>query len=258
MNQISQGKDMKTTYENFFAWCPTCGSENIFNRASDLKDLDLIVSREVNCQRPECRQPFYLSGDVVSPAYQMLIFDCYELLERKHYAYCILNLSQAYEVFFAQYLRVELLYKPFACDQDKDINLLNELVKRLYAKTETLPSGRMRNLFLRLVLQDRHPASLPEAEVDINLLPCTADRPPDDEIAGARLFNNKRIPQLLLRLTACKVASLRNQVVHKSAYRPTLDEVDDALKDTREILFGLARDLGVHSDDVNTYMRQRA
>lgn len=249
---------MKTTYENFFAWCPTCGSENIFNRASDLKDLDLIVSREVNCQRPECRQAFYLSGDVVSPAYEMLIYDCYELLERKHYAYCILNLAQAYEVFFAQYLRVELLYKAFGRDPDKDINLLNELMKRLYAKTETLTFERMRNLFLRLVLQGRRPASLPEAEADINLLPCTAGPPPDDDIAGARVSNNRRIPQLLFRLKACKVASLRNQVVHKSAYRPTLDEVNDALKDTREILFVLPRDLGVHSDDVNTYMRQRA
>jgi hypothetical protein len=247
---------MKATYENFFASCPTCGSENIFNRASDLRDLDLIVDRQVNCRRPECRQPFYLSGDVVSPAYEMLIFDCYELLERKHYAYCILNLAQAYEVFFAQYLRVELLYKPSACDPEKDINLLNELMNRLYAKTEKLTFEPMRNLFLRLVLQRRRPASLHEAEDDINLLPCTPGPPPDDDIAGARLFNNRRIPQVLFRLKACKVAALRNQVVHKSAYRPTLDEVNDALRETREVLFVLPRDLGAQTDDLNWYMRR--
>jgi hypothetical protein len=50
---------------------------------------------------------------------------------------------------------------------------------------------------------------------------------------------------------------LRNQVVHKSAYRPTLDEVNDALKETREILFPLGQLLDIRSDDLNWYMRRR-
>jgi hypothetical protein len=32
---------------------------------------------------------------------------------------------------------------------------------------------------------------------------------------------------------------LRNKVVHKSSYRPTLDEVEDCIKETRNIVFSL-------------------
>jgi hypothetical protein len=44
---------------------------------------------------------------------------------------------------------------------------------------------------------------------------------------------------LLLRLAKADANALRNQVVHKDAYRPTLEEAKATYDETREILFGL-------------------
>ncbi len=68
----------------------------------------------VYCSDTRCSKPFHISGDLVSAAYEMLIFDCYDLKEEKKYGYCIRNLAQAWESFFSLYLRVSLLYRPFA------------------------------------------------------------------------------------------------------------------------------------------------
>ena len=77
MDHIPEGKDMKKTYENFTAGCPWCCHQNIFNRASDLKDFAPIDHRDVICF--DCSKPFYLAGDVIDPAYEMMIFDCAEI-----------------------------------------------------------------------------------------------------------------------------------------------------------------------------------
>lgn len=257
MNRIPQGKDMKSTYENLIASCPWCGRENIFNRASDLKGFDRIDYLEVLCLFADCAKPFFLKDDLIHPAYEMMIYDCYELLERKHYAYCILNLAQAFEVFFTQYLRVQLLYKPFGSGRDKDIERLNELIELLYSKMENFTFHVMRNLFFYRVLNASQPSSFHEAEKIINGFPDKPPCPSDEDIRNASISADKRIWELLLRLKSCKVPQTRNRVVHKRAYRPTLNEVKDALKETREILFPLAQALKVQSDDVNWYMRQR-
>jgi hypothetical protein len=254
---------MRATYENIIVCCPWCGRENIFNRASDLKDVPQPIEyAEVRCLLPDCAKPFYLNGDLTNSAYEMLVFDCYELLERKHYSYCILNLAQAFEVFFSQYLRVELLYKAFACDLEKndaDIVNLNRLMKRLYEKIENLAFSHMRYLFFYQVLHPPHPSSLRQAEGVIEALPCKGKvvLPSDDSIRNATIFSNKRVPEILVRLRSCNVPKLRNNVVHKSAYRPTLGEVNDALKETREILFPLGQLLDVRIDDVDHYVRPR-
>lgn len=265
MRPVEQGKDLRATYENVIVRCPSCGRENIFNRASDLKGVaEPIVYAEVSCLFPACAESFYLTGDVCNPAYEMLIFDCYELLERKHYSYCILNLAQAFEVFFSQYLRVELLYKPFGSDLQRnraDIADLNRLMQLLYKRVKCFAFVGMRYLFFHQVLQPTRPSSLREAEGVINTLTLPRKRKPvlpsDDAITGATIFSNKQVPEILLRLKRCNVPELRNNVVHKSAYRPTLDEVNDALKETREILFPLGQLLDVRIDDVNRYLRPR-
>jgi hypothetical protein len=249
MEGTPKAKDMRPTFENFIVGCPWCGRENIFNRASDLKNFGLIDYLEVSCLFADCARPFYLNGDIINPAYEMIIFDCYELLERKHYSYCVLNLAQAFEVFFSHYLRVELVYRPFALDPDRDIDQFKELMQLLYR--------RLRNLFFCLVLQARHPASLREAESVIRVLAGKLDGPSDDDIRNGRALADKGTTELLLRLKYSTVAELRNRVVHQGAYRPTLDEVNSALEETRAILFPLARALEVHVDNVNWYMRQR-
>lgn len=257
MEQIPKAKDMRPTYENFIACCPWCERENIFNRASDLKNLAPISYLEVGCLFPDCAKPFYINGDRANSLFEMIIWDCYELLEKKQYAYCILNLAQAFEIFFGQYLRVHLLYKPFASDPDQDIQSLMDLERLLYERTEKLPFEDMKNLFLTCVVETTHPTSLSQAKIMIDGIAKKPPCPTDEEIRNASGLADERVRELLLRLKCCKVAQKRNQVVHKSAYRPTLDEVNAALTETREILFPLNVLLEVDRDDVNWYMRRR-
>jgi hypothetical protein len=95
MNEFSIAKNRRTSYENFVAECPWCGKDCIFNRASDLHTFEPIAGRDVSCQSGDCRKPFRIVGDSVNSAHEMLIFDCYELIERKHYMNCILSLASS-------------------------------------------------------------------------------------------------------------------------------------------------------------------
>ena len=45
----------------------------------------------------------------------------------------------------------------------------------------------------------------------------------------------------------------KNQVVHKMAYRPPVEEVEASLKETRSILFPLASHLKVQAEDINSF-----
>jgi hypothetical protein len=263
MTIIPQGTNMRATYENIAICCPSCGRENIYNRASDLKNVPQPVTYAVvSCSFADCAESFSLSGDSANPAYEMLILDCCELLERKHYSYCILNLAQAYEVFFSQYVRVELLYRPFAADFGKneaDIRKVNSLGRVLYETIRHFAFHPMRNLFFNLVLDKNRPSSLREAEGVICTLRSRSKKeiPSDEEIRNATVSSDGQVREILVRLKSCSAPDLRNDVVHKSAYRPTLNEVNCALKEAREVLFPLAHLLNIRIDDVNWYMRRR-
>ena len=63
-----------------------------------------------------CGKLFRLISDSVNERHEQLLFDCYELLERKHYMNCIISVTQSYEMFFGLYLRVAFLYRPFSSD----------------------------------------------------------------------------------------------------------------------------------------------
>jgi hypothetical protein len=241
----------RTSYENFVAQCPWCGQESIFNRATDLKDLSPIAYRTVLCLNPACAKPFSISGDSVNSAHEMLIFDCYELLQLKHYMNCILTLAQAYEVFFSLFLRVELLYKPFARDIGKDINHLNRLEEQFSEKVKRHTFPRMRALFLRQLIAGPCPANLVKAEAAIAGL---QDRPRCPNDAELEALGDKQLLALLKAVKSTSIDTLRNRVVHKQAYRPTREEAEAVLEEARSLLFPLTRRLGLYDD--NWYMRR--
>src|SRR5689334_15442248 len=101
------------SYENLYANCPWCGRENIFNRVTDLKTRDPIAGRNVVCEHNDCGRTFRLTGDFANPPYEMMVFDCYELIRRKRYMYVVLNVAQAYEIFFNLFFQAELAFNPF-------------------------------------------------------------------------------------------------------------------------------------------------
>ena len=250
MNEIPYAKKKRTSYENYVAECPWCEKDSIFNRAADLKYLSPIGFRTVSCLNPECSKLFKISGDSVNSAPETLVLDCYELLQLKHYMSCILTQAQAYEVLFNLFFRVELLYKPFAIDLYKDIDRLNILADQLAKKVKNHTFGAMRALFLHQVVSGSAPRTLDESEVAIAALD---DRPQDPRDIELDSLSDAELAGILKALKATKINKLRNQVVHKRAYRPTREEAELALEETRSIIFPLTKHLDL-CDDISWYV----
>lgn len=239
----------EATFENLVAVCPGCSYRNIFNRATDLQTFAPVDFRQVSCQ--ECGCPFNVNGDTINAAFEMLLFDCAEFFERKRYVQCVLNVAQAYEVFFNHFLHVQLVYRPFGKDASRDIQLLNDLRRVLYQRVRAYSYQAMRDLVLRLIVDEVAPDSLQAAEAVIAAIPSRIPAVPLESIAGV---NDERLRLLLLRLVKSEANRLRNQVVHKDAYRPTLAEAERVYKEAREILFGISARLRL-GYDATWYLR---
>lgn len=247
---IPYTKKKQTSYENFVAECPSCGRESIFNRATDLKDFSAISFRTVSCLHQDCRKPFNINGDSVNSAHEMLIFDCQELLQLKHYMNCILTLAQAYEVFFSLFLTVELLYKPFAEDPGGDPDQFKRLAEKLERKLGDHTFRPMQALFLLQLVAGIAPKSLAQAEAAIAALEKHPQVPADAELEA---LPDKQLVALLRAVKGTTINKLRNQVVHKRAYRPSREEAEMALQESRSVVFPLTQVLDLH-DDINWYM----
>jgi hypothetical protein len=251
MSNIPVARSKRPSYENFVAECPSCGRESVFNRASDLRTFEPIAGRDVSCQSADCGKPFRIVGDSVNSAHEMLVFDCYELLERKHYMNAVLSLAQAYEVFFSLFFRVELLYRPFGADPDKERADLDQLSEALHEKLKEHTFAPMRALFLQHMVSRPEPKGLAEAAALVAALP---DHPGDPKDAAIDSIADAKVVPLLKALKATTIHSLRNRIVHKQAYRPTRQETEEALEEARSILFPLTSRLDLH-DEINWYMR---
>lgn len=253
MSDIPVIRIRRASYENIVCECPWCGKENIFNRVSDLNSVEPIGGRDVSCLSADCGKPFRLIGDSVNEPHEMLLFDCRELLERKHYMNAVLSIAQAYEVFFSLFFRVELLYKPFGADPDKKLSELNRMSEALQEKVEKHTFAPMRALVLQHIMTRPLVRSLAEAAALIAAFPDCPGDPKDASIDGV---GDAKLVPLLRALKATAIHTLRNRVVHKQAYRPTRTEVDAALKEARSILFPLTTHLQLH-DEINWYMTKR-
>ena len=204
----------------------------------------------------ECGKPFWLTGDSVNERHEQLLFDCYELLKRKCYMNCILNVSQAYEMFFNLYLKVELLYKPFVVGSDQNtasLNPLNKLSEELGNKIKNYTFGCMRAIFVNRVTKSTSPANLGEAAEIIR----TLDGRKYPRNLDLRAIGDAKLAKLLLNLKKTNVNNLRNKVVHKIGYRPARGEAENAVKEARSILFPLTTHLDLH-DDIMWYISQDA
>ena len=182
----------------------------------------------------------------------MLIYDCHELLQRKRYMYCIINLCQAYEMFFSLFLRVKLLYEPFGHSLNRGSNTLkfmNELRHDLETKIGRFTFEKMRSVFLRLVIESNPPATLHEAGKYISEL--SPMLPKDSEVKSV---TDRSLVDYLMRVKGTHINKLRNKVVHKAGYRPTREEAEKELQEAGSVLFPLTRRLNLR-DDVNLYMR---
>lgn len=252
MQDIPVVKIERANYENIEVSCPFCGSECTFNRASDLCTFETILGLNVRCLNRECARPFRITNDLAIERHEMLVYDCYELLKRKQYMYCILNLTVAYETFFSLFLRVELLYKPCAADPSLPIDKLNMLLIELGERTERHTFQPMRALFLRHIVEQITVPNLCLAE---DLIERRLDQPKDVSNSEIEALDNAddMLIDLLKDLNRTKIHELRNRVAHKKAYRPKRMEAEGCLEEARSILFPLTYRLNLR-DDLNWYM----
>jgi hypothetical protein len=84
---------------------------------------------------------------------------------------CILNIAQAYEVFFSLYFRVEILFKPFAAESDMNVEKLNSLGEKLYNMVKRYGFTDMRALFLQHIVKGCSPGNFTEAEMLLSSFP---------------------------------------------------------------------------------------
>jgi hypothetical protein len=115
-------------------------------------------------------------------------------------------------VFFNHFLHVQLLYRPFGKDASRDIKFLNELGRVLYKRVRRFSYRAMRDLVLRLIVEEVAPDSLQAAQAAIAAIPSRIPAVPSESIAGV---NDERLRLLLLRLVKAEANRLRNRVVHK-------------------------------------------
>ena len=238
-------------YENIVVDCPRCGHELVFNRASDLCTFEPIFGANVSCF--DCKGGFWLNGDSVNERHEAIIYSCHDLLEAKRYMNCILNVCQAYEMFFSLYLRVKLLYVPFGANSNrgsKALAKMNQLSRELSRKTKKFTFWKMRNLFLYLAIDSIPSSNLGESETYIDAL--ANSNPPED--AELNSLVDRKLAHFLVRIRRTNIHELRNEVVHKEGYRPTRTEAEDALGEALSVLLPLTWQFDVH-DDVNWYCK---
>ncbi len=250
MSNIPVAKNKRTSFENVEVKCPHCGCWSIFNRASDLQTFEPIAGHDVTCLNDLCRKRFRIVGDSINNPHEMLVYDCYELMERKHYMNCILSLAQSYEMFFSLFLRVELLYKPFGADPNRELAEMYKLGEELENKIREHTFAKMRALFLQHLVNGHSRQNLAESAQVIAALPERPEEPNNEAIEG---LSDQRLVPLLLATKKVGVHTLRNRVVHKQAYRPTREEVRTALEEAKSVLLPLTSHLQLQ-DDINFYL----
>jgi hypothetical protein len=242
------GIDLEPTYENFYATCPYCRDRNIFNRVSDLKTEGLISGKPVQCLK--CDNEFWINGDIINPPFEYFLWDAENFKRDKRYMYCILNIAQAYEIFFSLYLLIEVVNEPYynariiaeePADRRMDLGIqVNELLDLFYTKIHDYTFGSLRNLFIwRIIESENTPLkSLDESKqaVEIFFENFRKKEPSNEKIQG---IQNAKLSKILQQLKDSKINVIRNQVVHKHAYRPSLSEIEKYLDEAKEILYPL-------------------
>lgn len=238
--------DIEATYENVYATCTRCGTRNVYNRCTDLKTLEPIANATVVCTT--CDETFSIAGDLINTAHQMLLFDCRPLFDSKRYMQTVLGIAQAYEIFFDHFLHVQLVYRSFVADGRDDLDRMNRLEQRLYEKLERYTFEPMRRLVLRAAVDGLAPKTLDEAEATVDRIPEKTGKVPIVARPEIEAVARERLRSLLLGLSEATVNKLRNQVVHKRAYRPTRDETWQEYENASRVLFGLTNELRLEGD----------
>lgn len=199
--------EIKTAgYENIYFDCPFCHYENVLNRVSDLDGSNAIARLDsVLCEK--CKGSFSIICDRVTFAKYRWFIDELEIFKKKKmYRTYVLNLCQGMEMFFYQ----AIINKNF----DRNPNFrdnghiipekYNNEIKEYNSKTKKWTFNQMRSEFLETFKEERN-----------NYIP-QGRKPKED-----------RRDECFGLIEKTKINELRNKVVHKHAYRPSLEEINE-------------------------------
>ena len=205
------------SYENIYMDCPYCNTENIYNRRS--AGIGDCISRLEGLRCQNCEELFVVKGDtVVSGRWKWFLdIDRHFYKERKEYRLYILGLCQTCECFFEQAIVNELVdrnpeirnnansWKEKRRNLDKDYveNLCGKRKNNGGYKFNKAAFGDLRRIFLYQFDEDR--------KFDNGNL--------------KSLKEDKRESSFKC-IEESEIGTMRNNVIHKTAYRPSLSEIE--------------------------------
>jgi len=216
--------DIGAEYERLIVPCHECGRTNIISRSSDLSDTGFAIGKELPCQNPHCEANVRVSLEAADPDYQLMIWEATRLRGEKRYMLAVAALAQAFEMFFALAVEVMLIHH-VANFGNATEDELTKLAGDVYEATERFTYWKMRNLFISVAVRPR-PSSVSEAAQIIGNISALAKERSDTELSSS---GDPRLTELLFRLMALTIGNLRNRVVHKIAYRPRVQELNESL-----------------------------
>jgi len=228
-------------YENIYVDCPYCKKENIFNRMSDLKTNRCIVSLNVICQF--CKKEFHISNDkLIYPKFQSILDELEVIKKQKNYRLYILTLCQGIECFFEQAIMNKILDRNAALRNEEgkiDIKRYNEEQDKLYKKTiyDLCQKGSKKNEFKNATFND----------LRIIFLYIFDDERKNDNGNLKKLKEDKR-EKSFKAIEDTKINEIRNKVIHKQAYRPSLEEIEK-FNDLIEAIYWLQSYLKVEDSE---------
>jgi len=228
-------------YETVAATCDLCAAPCIFSRIDDIGNVMPISGKRVSCF--DCGGQFWIKGDTVNTAYQFLIDDAREHFALKRYMPAIASVAQAWEVFFATCALSTFVYRPFFASPpvDQDVDDLNRLYRAVRAATAKFTWFPMRNLAMNMLIRDPRPLTVAEADAAIKELAGFGNKPSRKTVS--LLADDTR--GLADGLANLSVGTLRNDVVHKHAYRPKRSQVEPCLTSEISLLYRVKHHLGV-------------
>ena len=198
----------KAGYENIYVDCPYCGQENTYNRISDLAKVELIARMDnIICEH--CKKDYSIFRDEIQEAkYKWFIEETVILKQRKNYMLYILYLCQACETFFEQTIinkKLDRNEKIRYGDGHVDLKKYEqELINLNEASICNLCGDGPRTQFKKATFDNLRKVFLHEF-----------DRK-----------GNQKVDDALDVIRRTDIHDLRNKVVHKNAYRPTLTEIE--------------------------------
>ena len=221
-------------YENIYVDCPYCKKDNIFNRISDLQNNNCI-SRLDNIKCQFCERDFSILGDTITNTkFRWFIDELPIFKKRKEYRLYILNLCQGIECFFSQAIINKLIYRNSDLRDEAGKIILekwNKARNDLDKKTVYDLIGKDSNELLKTKKDKRKEIIFKKASFDqlcqIFRFQYGEEKEKVNDNGNLSKMKEDKRKEFFELIEKTKVNEMRNKIIHKQAYRPSLGEIEN-------------------------------